>query len=511
MQSNNINRRDFLKLLSLTPLTFVKWPDNHLDRPLQNSQERPNILIVVFDSLTARNMSLYGYPRQTTPNLELIAQRATIFNRHYAGANFTTPGTATLLTGTYPWLHRALNLHGLVKNEFVEKNLFHILASQLSMFAYTHNPLANILLQQFRQDIYDWTELSDLYMVSESYVDNLFQNDYHTAYNGELLIYRSGGYPNSSFLLSHLLALKRYITETYTNTVHKHTFPRGVPIYPNEAGPGYAMFTLEQAIDWIQDQIVEQPKPFCGYVHLMPPHYPYRPRHDFYNKFEGGWQPQAKPERYFSEGHSQEFLDEERQYYDEFIAYVDYEFKRLYDFMERSGALENTYLIFTSDHGEMFERGIYTHNTPTLYEPLIHVPLLMWRPGQNRREDVNTLTSHVDLLPTLLHINGLPIPDWCEGQVLPTFGKNTIDAERSIYAMEARENPMNAHLEKATIAMLQGQYKLIHYIGYTPEVYELFNLEDDPEELNDLYLPTNPIAIELQKKMADKLLNSDHP
>ena len=156
-------------------------------------------------------------------------------------------------------------------------------------------------------------------------------------------------------------------------------------------------------------------------------------------------------------------------------------------------------------------RGIYTHNTPTLYDPIIHIPLLIWGPGQNERMDVSTLTNNVDLLPTLLRISNLSIPDWCEGQILPTFREQPADPERCIFAIEARENPMNSPLEKATIALLKGQYKLIHYIGYSPEVYELYNLEDDPDELVDLYSPDHPIAKELQKQMADKLFENDRP
>ena len=64
--------------------------------------------------------------------------------------------------------------------------------------------------------------------------------------------------------------------------------------------------------------------------------------------------------------------------------------------------LDDTYVIVTSDHGEMFERGIRGHVTPTLYEPVIRVPLLIAKPGQREREDVYAPTSCVDLLPTLL-------------------------------------------------------------------------------------------------------------
>src|SRR5512142_1327858 len=107
------SRRDFLKLGSLVSGAFaVSRLASHV--PLQQAASaRPNILIIVFDAMSAKNLSLYGYRRKTTPNLERFARRATVFNQHYSPGNFTTPGTASLLTGLYPWTHRAINACGL--------------------------------------------------------------------------------------------------------------------------------------------------------------------------------------------------------------------------------------------------------------------------------------------------------------------------------------------------------------------------------------------------------------
>jgi choline-sulfatase len=231
------------------------------------------------------------------------------------------------------------------------------------------------------------------------------------------------------------------------------------------------------------------------------------------DKFDDGWQPVDKPELFFSEGHDKGFLLDERQYYDEYIAYVDAEFGRLFDFMKKNGFLENTYLIFTSDHGEMFERGIYTHLTPTLYEPIIRVPFLMSAPGQTQRQDIFSLTSCVDILPTLLHLTGNGIPDWCEGQILPGFGDKEDTSGRSIFALEAKENPMQAPLEKATLALIKGQHKLVHYFGYEkhPHDYEFYDLESDPEELEDLYPTMAPVIGAMQDELIAKLTQVNRP
>ncbi len=180
---------------------------------------------------------------------------------------------------------------------------------------------------------------------------------------------------------------------------------------------------------------------------------------------------------------------------------MDDEFSRLFQVMRYNGTLDNTCLILTSDHGELFERGIIGHNTPTLYEPIVRVPLVMWSSGQTERRDVYTPTSNVDLLPTLCQLAGVPIPAQCEGVPLPLSEDSLVDPNRPVFVVEAKENPRNAPLRKATFAMIRGDYKLIHTMGYPeyPDPFELFNLAQDPDELNNLYHESDPVSINLPR------------
>lgn len=93
------NRRDFLKLLALLPPSLLL--PQVIQQPLRAAADpmAKNVLIIVFDTLSAANISAYGYPRATMPNLARIAERATVYHNHYSGGNFTTPGTSSLLTG----------------------------------------------------------------------------------------------------------------------------------------------------------------------------------------------------------------------------------------------------------------------------------------------------------------------------------------------------------------------------------------------------------------------------
>ena len=221
--------------------------------------------------------------------------------------------------------------------------------------------------------------------------------------------------------------------------------------------------------------------------------------------FSDGWAPQKKERHPLSANISYRRNKELRQTYDEYIANMDYEFGRLFDFMETSGLLDNSYVVLTSDHGEMFNRGVHAHSTPLLFQPLLNVPLIISKPGQHQREDIVTPTSAVDLLPTFLRISGLPVPELCEGQPLPGLGGIETPG-RSLFAVEAKTNSAHAPLTEATIAMIKDNYKLIHYRGYKDyeDQYELYELDKDPEEVQNIY-PNHPSSTLLREELDQKL------
>jgi hypothetical protein len=384
-----MDRRAFVKLASLLP-TMGLSPLHEMRETRQRRRtaaDTPTILIVVFDALSARNMSLYGYPRQTTPNIDRLAEKAIVFHRHYSGANFTTPGTASLLTGTLPWSHRAFHVYGMVDRAAAKRNVFHALSeTAIERLSYTHNDLAEMILYQFEADIEEYLRASDLALFYDKPLsDSVFFGDRDLAFMGERLAMQgSPEHPASAFLsLAHKLWR---ISETYdVDRPRLEQFPLGVPRVP-----GGALFLLEDAIDWLQARLMARSKPFFGYLHFYPPHGPFQNRRDFIDVFDDDYQPVDKPEHFFSKGQSQGRANNRRQRYDEYIAYVDSELGRLLDFMTAKGLMDDTLLILTSDHGQMFERGVVGHTTELLVEPLIHIPLVMFGLGREDRLDVHS-------------------------------------------------------------------------------------------------------------------------
>jgi len=503
-----LNRRNFLKLVGVS--TLLPFANKLiLDGVISNSQDQstPNILILVLDALSARNMSLYGYHRKTTPKLEEFSRQATVYHRHYSSGNFTSPGTASLLTGVYPWTHRAFNLQGQAVDEFSLLILFGLSSSNYNTFAYTHNPFAYVVLKQFQAQIEDFVKMSELALYSANYADLWFNSDYKIATEAEQVLIQPRKAHSGSIFLSLLEKQKRKQESKAINKQIQKKYPRGVTNCDAHKNNHSLCYTLEDGIDWLAAQCIQQPAPYMGYIHFFPPHAPYNATAKFAERFGGKWKPIKKPRHFFSGDHKPKIERINRRLYDQSIAYTDSEVDRLLKILESQGILDKTYIIITSDHGELFERSIIGHITPTLFEPNIHIPLIIRKPGQNIRQDIYTPTNAVDVLPTILKFAGLPSESWVEGSVLPNNQDAVLDLNRPNYVVEAKQNPKDGELKKATFALIKGEHKLVYFRGYEnyDEIFEYYNLEKDPEELEDMFSDSNPIVKDLKDELMTKV------
>ncbi len=516
--TSRFTRRDILKLggaLALAPAAgaaaraagHASAPVPQQGRVQSQTALRPNIIILLLDTLSARHISLYGYARETMPNLEIFARRATIFHAHHSAGNFTTPSSASLLTGVYPWTHRALHYAGLLKRNMVSHNIFNLFNGRYHRLGFAHNLLADALLYQVAEDIDEHVRFGAFNLIDSTIFDNAFPNDALTAFRA-FDQYLVEGYQPGSIYYSHLYRMQNLVEIKQAREAVGSEYPRGMP----SVGSSNRSFTLEPLFDGVIELLRAQPTPFFGYIHLYPPHEPYLPRAEFVDKFQDNWRPTWKKDHFFSEGENFPHLMVQRRRYDTFIAHTDAELGRLLSALDANGLLDNSYVIVTSDHGQLFERGVHGHSTPLLYQPLIHVPLFISAPGQRERVDVLTPTSNIDLLPTLMQIAGLPVPPWAEGQLLPEFGGEPA-AQRSIYSMEAKTNSAFGPLTEISVSLRKGRYKLIHYRGYEgyEDESELYDLENDPEEWQNLYKKQPAIAGEMRAEIDDKLAEVNQP
>lgn len=485
---SQLTRRDFLKLSS----AMVGGMALSRLMPMANTMAgrktaKPNVLILVFDTMSAPHLSLYGYGRETTPNLMRFADRATVYHSHYAEGSFTTPGTASILTGLLPWSHRAVNPGGLIRRDLVTNNLFHMAGDEYFKIGFSQNLWADLFLRQFHTDL-------DMHLPPYSF-----------AYNNPLLLGEltpKDTLPYFAFddFLVGGVKLDTPYAGSVTLGILDVALGRGLNLNPElkqadgQKPPfnGYFYYqnrTVLQGIhETIQKVVTTEDRPYLGYFHLWSPHEPYAPQSEFRNLFKDNLKTPAKPRHPLTDSPIRE--QDLRQYsrlYDQYVADVDTEFGILMDTMERLGLLDNTYVIVLSDHGQLFERGVHGHASRLMYDQVIHVPLLISAPGQAERVDVYEPTGNVDLLPTLVCIMGVQQPARLDGRCLPLPG-NLVNEERSHYAVLANENSAFHTFSRGSFVIIRGTHKLIWYTGYSghEDTTELYDLSVDPDEMNNL-------------------------
>ena len=252
----SFSRRDFLKLMAAIPSGMVL--SNLISRLENSSSSSPNIIIVVLDALTARNMSLYGYPRKTTPNIERFASRSNVYHAHYSAGTFTTAGTASLLTGTYPWTHRAINIKGLVARDRYKRNIFHLLGPHYNRVAFTQNRLANYVLSQFRESIDHHLPIKSFSKL-ELYITDINNSDH-------LVMFRA----LDDFLLKMTSSQGSLLFGTFNRYRKENAFER--VITDNfQFNRDELIFDIDDIFSGLSSTTINLNLPSFCYFHLLPP------------------------------------------------------------------------------------------------------------------------------------------------------------------------------------------------------------------------------------------------
>ncbi len=498
-----LSRREFLKLSALLPLALggvQRLPARQTAPP-----GTPNILILLFDTWSAENLSLYGYGRDTTPNLRRLAERAIVYHRHFSAGNYTVPSTASLLTGAYPWRHRALRLYDRIHPHWARQNLFAAFP-QMNRLAYAQNPVANQLIKQIKPDLDEYLPLAAGISHPDLIFTPLFSPDQIVASGARQTLYRGRRTPPSSLFLAPFYNRLRQALDARQRAAVREQYPIGLPAIDDENH-----LTVEDSLRLVLEETAGHNQPYLGYFHFFPPHDPYRAGRQFLDRFlNDGFEPPRKPTHPLHENTTTGQSLVYRRGYDAYISHLDSELGRLMDALEQRGDLQNTIVILTSDHGELFERGFRGHFNKSLHHPIVHIPLMIFMPDQTERVDILSPTSAIDLLPTLTHWLGQPVPAWAEGQLLRPFQPGLPDLSRPIFTLEAKETPPSQGIHRYSAQVIRWPYKLIEFMNYAElaedfngQLLELYNLETDPQELHDLAASEPGLVAELRA-----LLNS---
>jgi arylsulfatase A-like enzyme len=439
---------------------------------------KPNVVLITFDALSAQDMSLYGYRLPTSPQFERLARRSYNFVNFFSAADFTTPAVASILTGQYSLSNRVFQLNGHIPARHRHDNLAWILKNHgYTTAAIVTNPAAHPLTLRLDDSFTSlpWPPMSPWFFPG-TFLMQLRHSLLFNAVNHLMLDEILGNFGCFFGRFSH----QRWV-EPENVFASAETFIRGAHT------------------------------PYMLWIHVYPPHAPYLGAAGFQGRFLPGTKFTTQAQYFWQTPMAQyppamqHEVDLLRLRYDENVADCDNALGQFLNWMSASHRDANTVLIVTSDHGENFSGGWWTHMSPDLRYAETHVPLLISLPGQSRGYTENEDGDLTDIAPTLLQILGIPAPSFMDGHAL--LGGAQADAGRepafSLYLAES--SPFNRP-EVGAIAANLAPYHLVWY--FPSGRIEFFDIAKDPEEAHyasGRAAMAMPLFADIQKRFAAAL------
>ncbi|MGI9432430.1 MAG: sulfatase-like hydrolase/transferase [Myxococcota bacterium] len=431
-------------------------PEAPVPAPLAaNLAERPNVLLVMVDTLRADHLSCYGSTEVSTPNLcRLAANGGTIFEG-FSHASWTKPATASLLTSLLPTSHGAMSKPSSLSEEITT------------------------VAEAFQQHGYATGGIVSNINLAESFGFHQGFDEYH--YLGPDYLF--GAQESSSKLI--LYQLGRTILFKFKKGLRFGDFYQDSEV------------VNEVAFDWFDRN---QAARFFMFLHYMDPHDPY-----FEHPYSGVGIARAANQH----PPADQAAEMARLYRGE-IEYLDARFGELIAELERLGLYDDMVIALVSDHGEEFqEHGGWWHGT-TLFEEQIHVPLLVkWAAGAPgaRPDERDHVARLIDVAPTLLHQAGATVPETMQGVDLASDLAARNDRDRMHFAEEDHEGNVLRSIRTES-------WKLIEANAGNPRGLPekaLYDVSGDRAELENLYdqpgatetLPELKKHLEGQQKFAE--------
>jgi arylsulfatase A-like enzyme len=418
--------------------------------PAPGNATQPNIIIVVLDTVRADHLSLYGYNRDTTPNMKKLAKDSVVYKEAIAPSDMTLSSHASLFTGLYAGWHGA---HCAPPEAAYGRELapgVQTLAEMLSSKGYTTLGSA-----------------ANLYLRAEFGLQRGFK----------------------TFRLGRPVPV---LGADETWYLLRHAMRRGLSFLVDTAQFDRLYNESEEINREFLDLLGKRPagKPFFGFLNYMDAHFPYIPPAPYDHLFPGknARMTQEKLQDIQARVINGEDMPEADlahcvSQYDGGIAYMDAQVGRLVDSLKQRGLYDSTMIVVTADHGEAFgEKHLVLHGN-SAYQNLIHVGLLIKYPNSAQKGVVESPVSLIDIAPTILNVAGYEVPKRMQSRSLldpATTEPRELFSESFACPVPQPKDCTGICTSKAAFAWPN---KLI---TSSTGRYEVYNLSKDPDENRNL-------------------------
>jgi len=443
--------------------------------PNSPREDTPNIILITLDTVRADHLSCYGYHKQTTPHLDAFAQESAVFKNAYAPSPWTLPSHASIFTGMYSAGHGADKDWDILHSNWPRKLETH------------HVTLAEILAEQG----YQTAGIIASHVIHSS--TGLAQG--FARYDEELI---SVLYELEHFSLYKLIGRWVFLDEIAGRW--------GICGYRRSHQVNARVFS------WLEQH---NQSPFFLFIHYFDPHLPYIPPERYYRLFREDETVRGIQ----SEGNKRELVAK----YDGELAYLDHNLGKFFTRLKECNLYDNSMIIITSDHGEFFgEHDMWIHGYE-IYEEVLRVPLIIKYPVSFPQHGAyEQRVSLVDIMPTLLHFLGLPLPHGCQGtDLFKERSRVMAEVYRSKYTeiydlfidryVKDERFRKEGRLARQLKALYLDNYKYIK--EYPAELQgrdELYDIENDPQELYNVIETMPERAKEMEMLLTEWLKVDEH-
>ncbi len=377
----------------------------------------PNIVFIYTDQQTYRTLGCYGNDLIRMPNLNRLAERSVVFENAYVTQPVCTPSRSSIVSGLYP------HATGCVLNDIPLKPETKSLAEMLTpgRFATAHHGKWHLGDEVFAQHGFsEWKATLDIHRqhyspgrqqdAKSAYHDFLIANGQRPANGKYFSMMETIEVPEELSKAAFLgIEGKRFIEENKDNNF---------VLYSGFFEP-HNPFTSQRDNQYKREDI-----PLPENFHDVPDD-----RHPLKSRIF-----HLVDEGIVNEPHSNEaeWRDLIARYWG-LCSLVDTHVGVILDALEENGLMDNTAVVFTSDHGDMIGAHQLTMKE-VMYEESIRVPFLLHLPGQSKQKRVSGPVSQIDLAPTLLELVNEPIPNGLHGQsLLPMLKEDNPHASRDVF------------------------------------------------------------------------------
>jgi arylsulfatase A-like enzyme len=398
---------------------------------LQAAVKGANLVICVIDAARADHLGCYGYPRETTPNIDRLAKQALVFEQHFCQYPQTKPSTISLFTSQYP------DTHGV-----------------------------------FMDGTLDQSTLTMARGLKASGFDTLLFSSNRWA----------------SPFLGIGTDFDLVIPSIPGQSANWEDRGQGRPIHLQRS-PSWLLAQISVALDR------RARTPFFAYIHFLPPHFPYQAPPEMVKLFAGQeppdyWRghkefPQVSEES-TAGPHSKPGPDLVNKY-DANLRYADWAVGELQLLLQQAGLFDNTLFIVTADHGETLGEHGYNWHPSCPYDEAIRVPLFVKFPGDSGPAGrVHALTQSIDLLPTLFELFDTSYPkNQVQGRsLLPLLTGQADKVNDYIFARTEGQPPCYVVRDLYSSLFLYRGGKL----------RALYDLEADPRQTRNVFSEEPKVA-----------------